>query len=135
MTGAPSGTARRARHETRPRRPALGSAPDRLTAPALRLLIGASVYREPAGRNALLFQIGDVRSKLVAGDSVVGPRGVPHAYAGADSKPARIFTAFSPAGKMETFFRETPTSNGPSSAAEFFRQHDMVLVGPSPLLS
>ena len=75
MTGAPSGTARRARHETRPRRPALGSAPDRLTAPALRLLIGASVYREP-GRNALLFQIGEA-----------GPAAAPEPAAGGPAPP------------------------------------------------
>jgi tetratricopeptide (TPR) repeat protein len=76
VTGAPSGTARRTRHETRPRRPALGSAPDRLTAPALRLLIGASVYREPAGRNALLFQIGEA-----------GPAAAPEPAAGGPAPP------------------------------------------------
>ena len=81
------------------------------------------------------FQVGDVRRKLVAGDSVVGPRGVPHAFSGSDSNPGRMLIAFTPAGKMETFFRETAASNGPSSIAEFFRQHDIVLVGPSPLLS
>jgi quercetin dioxygenase-like cupin family protein len=83
----------------------------------------------------VLFQVGDMRRKLVAGDSVVGPRGVPHAYSGTGSKPARMLIVFAPAGKMEAFFRETPAPNGPSSAAEFFRRHDMVLVGPSPLLS
>lgn len=83
----------------------------------------------------VLFQVGDVRKKLVAGDSVVGPRGVPHAYSGTGSKPARMLIAFTPAGKMEALFRETPAPNGPLSAAELFRQHDMVLVGPSPLLS
>ena len=76
MTGAPSGIARRARHASRPRRPALGSAPDHLTAPALRLLIGASVYREPAGRNALLFQIGEA-----------GPAAAPEPAAGGPAPP------------------------------------------------
>ena len=81
MTGAPSGIARRARHAGRPRRPALGSAPDRLTAPALRLLIGASVYREPAGRNALLFQIGEAGPAAAPGPAAGGPAPPYHAPA------------------------------------------------------
>jgi tetratricopeptide (TPR) repeat protein len=76
VTGAPSGIARRVRHTSRLRQPALDSAPDRLTAPALRLLIGASVYREPAGRNALLFQIGEA-----------GPAAAPEPAAGGPAPP------------------------------------------------
>jgi tetratricopeptide (TPR) repeat protein len=53
--------ARRAWHRERPRRGSLDGVPGGLTGPALRLLIGASVYRESAGRNALLFQIGQAR--------------------------------------------------------------------------
>jgi quercetin dioxygenase-like cupin family protein len=82
-----------------------------------------------------LFQVGDTRRKLVAGESVVGPREVPHAYSAIGPRPGRMLIAYAPAGKMETFFRETAAPNAPpSNAAEFFRQHDMVLVGPSPLL-
>jgi quercetin dioxygenase-like cupin family protein len=81
------------------------------------------------------FQVGDIRRKLVAGESVVGPRGVPHAFCGSDSKPGRMLIAFAPAGKMEPFLRVSMAPNPPAWTAEFFRDHDMVLVGPSPLLS
>lgn len=81
------------------------------------------------------FQVGDVRKKLVAGESVVGPRGVPHAFCGSDSKPGRMLIAFAPAGKMEPFLRVSMGPNPPAWTADFFRDHDMVLVGPSPLLS
>jgi len=82
----------------------------------------------------VIFQVGDIRKKLVAGESVVGPRGVPHAFSGSDSKPGRMLIAFTPAGKMEPFLRVSTAPNPPAWTAEFFRQHDMVLVGPSPLL-
>lgn len=81
MTGAPPGTARRARHAGWPRWPSLGSAPGDLTAPALRLLIGASVYREPAGHNALLFQIGQAGPAAGLGPGVQGPAPPYHAPA------------------------------------------------------
>jgi quercetin dioxygenase-like cupin family protein len=81
------------------------------------------------------FQVGDLRRKLVAGESVVGPRGVPHAFSGSDSNPGRMLIAFAPAGKMEPFLRKSMAANPAPWNAEFFREHDMVLVGPSPLLS
>jgi len=58
-------------HSSRPRRSHPGGIPGQLTGPALRLLIGASVYREPAGLNALLFQIGRA-------DTAADGPGAPH---------------------------------------------------------
>ena len=56
----------------------------RLTSPALRVLIGASVYREPAGRNALLFQIGqaDTAAAPAPGEAATGPAESDPALAG-----------------------------------------------------
>jgi len=65
VTSTPPGGPRPARHRGRPRRDPAGGIPGRLTSPALRLLIGASVYREPVGRNALLFQIGQADTSTV----------------------------------------------------------------------
>ena len=65
MTSTPSGGPRPARHRGRPQRDPADGIPGRLTSPALRLLIGVSVYREPAGRNALLFQIGQADTGTV----------------------------------------------------------------------
>ena len=58
MTGISAGATRQARHGRKPQRSPLEGAAGHLPGPALRLLIGVSVYREPAGRNALLFQVG-----------------------------------------------------------------------------
>lgn len=83
----------------------------------------------------VLFQIGDSRKRLRAGDSILGPRGIPHTFAATDGKPGRMLIAFTPAGKMEQFLRDTAIPNPPNQDAAFFRRYDMQLVGPSPFLS
>ena len=72
MTSMRPGTVRQARHRSRAGRHPAGGIPGRLTGPALRLLIGASVYREPAGPNALLFQIGQADTAGVSGPDASG---------------------------------------------------------------
>ncbi len=81
----------------------------------------------------MLFQLGDKRKRLRPGDSVIGPRGIPHTFASATSTPARMIIAFTPAGKMEQFLRDTAIPNPPVQDAAFFARYDMQLVGPSPL--
>jgi hypothetical protein len=41
-----------------------------------------------------------------------------------------MLIAFTPAGKMEDFFRAIAIPNGPAMDAEVFRQYDMQHVGP-----
>ena len=83
----------------------------------------------------VLFQIGDNRKRLRAGDSILGPRGIPHAFSSVGEKPGRMLIAFTPAGKMEQFFRDTAIPNPPNQDAAFFHRYDMELVGPSPFPS
>ncbi len=78
----------------------------------------------------VLFQIGDGRKKLSAGDSILGPRGVPHTFSSVGEKPGRMLIAFNPAGKMEEFLRVTAVPNPPVQDAVFFRRYEMELVGP-----
>jgi mannose-6-phosphate isomerase-like protein (cupin superfamily) len=78
----------------------------------------------------VLFQVGDSRKRLRPGESLLGPRGVPHAFCGAGEKPGRMLIAFTPAGKMEEFFRETAVPNGPKLDAAMFARYDMQYVGP-----
>jgi quercetin dioxygenase-like cupin family protein len=78
----------------------------------------------------VLFQIGDSRKKLLAGDSILGPRGVPHTFSAVGEKPGRMLIAFNPAGKMEDFLRATAIPNPPVQDAAFFRRYEMELVGP-----
>jgi quercetin dioxygenase-like cupin family protein len=53
-----------------------------------------------------VFEIGDQRFRLAAGDSILGPRSVPHAFVYDSPTPGRLLVGFTPAGRMEEFFRE-----------------------------
>lgn len=82
----------------------------------------------------VLFQLGDARKALGPGDSILGPRMVPHTFSSVGEKPGRMIIAFTPAGKMEEFLRVTAVPNPPVQDAAFFRRYGMELVGPSPLV-
>jgi len=76
-------------------------------------------------------QIGDAVHRLREGDAVLGPRLVPHAFVNI-TETGRLLVMFSPAGTMETFFREG-SRRGPLSATEFAslsEEHGMTVVGP-----
>jgi len=78
----------------------------------------------------VLFQLGNERKRLSAGESVLGPRMVPHGFMGVGEKPAHMVIAFTPAGMMEAFFREAAVPNGPAMDARLFAKYDMQYVGP-----
>jgi len=78
----------------------------------------------------VLFQLGNERKRLSAGESVLGPRMVPHGFMGMGEKPAHMVIAFTPAGMMEAFFREAAVPNGPAMDARLFAKYDMQYVGP-----
>jgi quercetin dioxygenase-like cupin family protein len=78
------------------------------------------------------FEVGAQRYLLKPGDSLVAPRKVAHvwAYTGI-GKIGRIIVAFSPAGKMEAFFREVTKENAmPPQDPAIWRAHGMELLGP-----
>ena len=52
-----------------------------------------------------LFKVGDQTFTAKAGDSVFGPRMVPHAFAKVNEGPSKLLMAFQPAGKMEEHFK------------------------------
>jgi quercetin dioxygenase-like cupin family protein len=78
----------------------------------------------------VLFKIGEKRVQLKAGDSMLAPRNVPHAFTAVGATPAKMLIAFSPAGKMEQFFVGTARPDAPLQDAAFFSRYDMALVGP-----
>jgi len=78
----------------------------------------------------VLFQVGESRRTLRSGESLLGPRGIAHGFVGVGAKPAQMLIAFSPAGKMEAFFREAAVANGPKMDAALFAKYDMQYVGP-----
>ena len=51
-------------------------------------------------------EVGDQKLTLKPGDSVLMPRQVPHVWAQVSDTPGKLLIAFTPAGKMEAFFRE-----------------------------
>ena len=78
----------------------------------------------------VLFQVGSQRKLLRSGESILGPRMIPHGFSSVGEKPGRMIIAFTPAGKMEEFFRAVAIPNGPAMDAEVFRRYDMQYVGP-----
>ena len=52
-----------------------------------------------------LIRVGDETYHAKPGDSVFGPRGVPHTFAKIGEGEAKIILLFQPAGKMEAFFK------------------------------
>lgn len=78
------------------------------------------------------FQVGEQRLQLKAGESILGPRRVPHCFS-AVGQPSRMLIAFTPAGMMEQFFRDTQKDPKLIMDAEFNSRYGMKLVGPSPL--
>ena len=79
-----------------------------------------------------VIEVGDQRHTLRPGDSVLGPRRVPHVWAFAGDAPGRILVAFTPAGRMEAFFREVTKAGAmPPQDPALWRKHGMELRGPS----
>lgn len=78
-----------------------------------------------------VIEVGDERHVLRPGDSVLGPRRVPHVWAYAGDGLGRILIAFTPAGRMEAFFREVTKADAmPPQTPTLWREHGMVLLGP-----
>ena len=77
------------------------------------------------------FEVGQERFRLKAGDSVFGPRKVPHVWAFVGNQTGRILFIFTPAGQIEAFFREPGKTDVivPQDPA-YFRTYGMELVGP-----
>jgi quercetin dioxygenase-like cupin family protein len=69
-------------------------------------------------------EVGKERFRLKVGDSIFAPRKVPHGLLYVAEKPGRVLIAFTPAGKMEAYFR-----NGHKFDAKSFAEYGMELVG------
>jgi quercetin dioxygenase-like cupin family protein len=77
------------------------------------------------------FEVDGRKFMLGPGDSLLGPRNVPHVWAHVGDTRGRIQIVFSPPGQMEAFFREVTKANAmPPQDPELWRAHGMELVGP-----
>lgn len=79
----------------------------------------------------VVFQVGDQRVHLKEGESILAPRQVPHTFSSV-GEASRLLIGFCPAGKMEQYFRDAEEHKAQAGTAEFMRQYDMELIGPSP---
>jgi quercetin dioxygenase-like cupin family protein len=78
-----------------------------------------------------VIEVGLERMRLRPGDSVLAPRRVPHVWAHVDDGPGRMVIVFTPAGKMEAFFRAAAKNNAlPPPDPAWWRAYDMELLGP-----
>jgi quercetin dioxygenase-like cupin family protein len=79
-----------------------------------------------------LFQVGDEQFTAKAGDTVFGPRNVPHTWFQLSDK-GRIVYLVQPAGQMEAFFLKMNELKGPPSpelAQQLHVEHGMKILGP-----
>lgn len=79
-----------------------------------------------------LFQVGDDKYSMKAGDTIFLPRNVPHGFVQLTEK-ARVIVSMQPAGKMEEFFKRTASLTAQPSTqevAKLLEEYDMKLVGP-----
>ena len=79
-----------------------------------------------------LFQVGDIKHRLTAGDYIFLPMKIPHAWTQV-SETGKTTVTFQPAGKMEDFFitmaalKKTPSKE---EIAQIFKDNEMDVVGP-----
>lgn len=82
-----------------------------------------------------LIKIGETTYQAKAGDSVFGPRMVPHSFAKIGDGNGRLLQFFQPAGKMEEFFTKVSqgvTKNMTEAEQDKFREdHGFKRVGPA----
>jgi quercetin dioxygenase-like cupin family protein len=75
-------------------------------------------------------EIGDQKLILKPGDSVLMPRKVPHVWAQVGDTPGKLLVAFTPAGRMEEFFREFGKTGKMPTESEAVRAYGLERVGP-----
>lgn len=82
-----------------------------------------------------IIKVGDKMYHVKPGDSVFGPRGIPHAFSKLGEGAGRMLTTFQPAGKMEECFIAISEGQmkGKSEADQdkFRKQHGFERVGPA----
>lgn len=81
-----------------------------------------------------LIKIGDTTYHAKTGDSVFGPRMIPHSFAKIGESDGRLLQFFQPAGKMEDFFNKVSqglAKNMTDAEQDKFREeHGFKRVGP-----
>ncbi len=79
-----------------------------------------------------IVEVGTQIHRLKAGDSILGPREVSHAFAFVGETTGRFLITYAPAGKMEEFFDSQDKAGGRSVVkdAKTLHAYGMELLGP-----
>jgi quercetin 2,3-dioxygenase len=80
-----------------------------------------------------LFQVGEQKHTLRAGDTIFLPRNIAHTWLQLTDK-GKLMYVLQPAGKMEEFFKKMNSLQGPPTAElvqQIHTEHEMRIVGPS----
>jgi mannose-6-phosphate isomerase-like protein (cupin superfamily) len=86
-------------------------------------------------KGEFLFKVGEETFKAKAGDTVFGPRQVPHAFAKVGEGEAKLLMFFQPAGKMEKMFKDISEGANKNVKTDeekdkFFQEYGLKRVGP-----
>ncbi|MBD2705346.1 cupin domain-containing protein [Spirosoma sp. BT702] len=79
-----------------------------------------------------LFQVGDEKFTVKAGDTVFAPRGIPHTWIQLSEQGKQLYMV-QPAGNLEDFFLKMSELKGPPSeelSLRLHKEHGMTVVGP-----
>ena len=79
-----------------------------------------------------VFQVGDDTFELKPGDSVFGPRKVPHAFVNV-TETGTLMIVYQPAGTIEQFFLDGSRFSAAPTSTELqalYRKHSLEIVGP-----
>jgi|SRR5215831_14673900 len=79
-----------------------------------------------------LIEVGSQRHRLKSGDSVLGPREIPHTWAFVGNTPGKLIIVYAPAGRMETFFAERDRRGGTTYSTDLalYKACGLELLGP-----
>lgn len=85
-------------------------------------------------KGEFLIKVGEETFHTRPGDSVFGPRGIPHTFAKIGEGEAKIIMIFQPAGKIEQFFKASTegklANKSDDEKNEFRKSHGFEHVGP-----
>lgn len=86
-------------------------------------------------KGEFLFKVGEETFTAKAGDTVFGPRKVPHTFSKVGEGEARLLMFFQPAGKMEEMFKKISEGVNKNMTEEernkFSHEHGIKRVGPA----
>ena len=86
-------------------------------------------------KGEFLFKVGEETFTAKTGDTVFGPRNVPHAFAKIGKGESKLLMFYQPAGKMEKMFKDisegaTKNVTTDEEKDKFFHEYGLKRVGP-----